>query len=96
MYYGLFRSLTIAQQQDINTQARRLIEFTDEELARFQTGQMSIISGLTADYKVLLILNSPDVVSWSEAGTEFNFDMLLLSEQEFLVEKTGKTLPVVK
>jgi hypothetical protein len=96
MYYGLFRSLTVSQQQDINTQARRLIEFTDEELARFQSGQMSIISGLTADYKVLMILNSPDVVDWTQSGTEFNFDMLVLSEQEFLAEKTGKTLPVVK
>jgi hypothetical protein len=94
--YGIFRDLSVANQYDINTQARRLIEFTDEEIQRFQNGQMSIISGLTADYKILLIVESTTVVDWTYAGCQFSFDMLVMSEQEFLAEKTGKRLPVVK
>ena len=53
---------------------------------------VSIISGLPSDHKVLLMLNSPDVVDWTQPGSEFNFDMNLLTEEEFRAEKG---LPVV-
>ena len=38
------------------------------------------------------MLNSPDVVDWTQPGSEFNFDMNLLTEEEFRAEKG---LPVV-
>lgn len=87
MNYGIFRRLTIGSQEDVNTQARRLIEFDDEEISRTKRGDTSIITGLTSDYKIMLMLRSPDVVDWAQAGTEFNFDLIVLTESEFLAEK---------
>jgi len=89
MNYGIFRRISITEQENINTQARRLIEFDDEEIARAQRGEVSLITGLTSDYKVLLMLRSPQVVNWANPGCEFNFDMVVLTEDEFLAEKKG-------
>ena len=86
MNYGIFRRITIAEQENINTQARRLIEFDDEEIARAQRGEVSLITGLTSDYKILLMLKSADVVDWSQSICEFNFDCIVLTEDEFLAE----------
>jgi len=83
MNYGIFRRISISDQENINTQARRLIEFDDEEIERAQQGKTSLITGLTSDYKILLMLKSPDVVDWTQAGCEFNFDAIVLTEQEF-------------
>jgi len=87
MNYGIFRRIAIAEQENINTQARRLIEFDDEEIARAQRGEVSLLTGLTSDYKILLMLKSADVVDWTQATAEFNFDMIVLTEDEFLTEK---------
>jgi hypothetical protein len=92
LIYGVFRDLSIDQQYDINTQARRMIEITDEEIVRFQNRQENLIDGLGADYKVLLMLNSPDVVDWTQAGSQFNFDMYVLTVQESEAEKKGKKI----
>lgn len=92
MNYGIFRRISVAEQANIQTQARRVIEFDDEERARAERGDVSIISGLPSDHKVLLMLNSPDVVDWTQPGSEFNFDMNLLTEEEFRAERG---LPVV-
>lgn len=89
MNYGIFRRITIAEQENINTQARRMIEFDDEEVQRAQRGETSLVTGLTSDHKIILMLNSPDVIDWAQAGTEFNFDMTVLTEQEFLSERAG-------
>jgi len=96
MNYGIFRRIAIADQENINTQARRLIEFADEEIARAQRGEESIITGLTSDYKIILMLKSADTVDPTQGTFEFNFDAIVLTEQEYLLEKTGKTLPVTK
>jgi hypothetical protein len=90
LIYGVFRDLSIDQQYDVNTQARRMIEITDEEIVRFQNRQENLIDGLGADYKVLLILNSPDEVDWTQPGSQFNFDMYVLTVQEFEAEKKGR------
>ena len=90
MNYGIFRRISIADQENINTQARRLIEFDDEEIARAQRGEVSLITGLTSDYKVLVMLKSADVVDWTQAATEFNLDCIVLTEDEFLAEKGRK------
>ncbi|MBT9175678.1 MAG: hypothetical protein DDT22_01362 [candidate division WS2 bacterium] len=87
MNYGIFRRIPITEQENINTQARRLIEFDDEEIARAQRGEASLITGLTSDHRVLLMLRSPDVVDWANPASEFNFDMIVLTEGEFLAEK---------
>jgi len=87
--YGVFSDLTIDQQYDINTQQKRMIEITDEEIVRYQNKQENLIDGLGADYKVILILNSPDVVDWTQAGTQFSFDMGVLTVQEFENQKKG-------
>lgn len=89
MNYGIFRRITISEQENINTQARRIVEFDNEELARAQRGEMSLITGLTSDYRVLLMLRSPEVVDWAQPTTEFNFDMTVLTEEEFLAERQG-------
>ena len=89
MNYGIFRRITIAEQENINTQARRLIEFDDEEIARAQRGEVSLITGLTSDYKIVLLLKSADVIDWTQAACEFNFDMIVLTEDEFLAETEG-------
>jgi hypothetical protein len=90
LIYGVFRDLSIDQQYDINTQASRMIEITDEEIVRFQNRQENLIDGLGADYKILLMLNSPDVVDWTQANAQFRFDMLVLTVQEFEAEKKGR------
>ena len=89
MNYGIFRRISITDQENIETQARRLIEFDDEEIARAERGEVSLLSGLTSDYKVLLMLKSSDVVDWAQATCEFNFDMLVLTEDEFLAEQSA-------
>jgi len=96
MNYGIFRRISLADQENINTQARRLIEFDDEEIARAQRGEESLITGLTSDYKIMLMLKSADTIDVTNAGFEFNFDAIVLTEQEYLAEKTGKPLPVSK
>jgi len=90
MTYGVFADLSVDQQYDINTQAKRMIEITDEEIVRYQNRQENLIDGLGADYKILLMLNSPDVVSWTQSGTQFNFDVFVLTAQEFEGEKKGR------
>ena len=89
--YHTFRRITITEQKkNINTQARRLIEFDDEEIARAERGEVSPITGLTSGYKVMLMLNSPDTVDWTQADCKFNFNMIVLTEQEYLEEKRGR------
>ena len=88
MNYGIFRRISISDQENINTQARRLIEFDDEEIDRAQSGEVSLLTGLTSDYKVLLMLKSADTIDWTQADCEFNFDMLVLTEEEFVAEQT--------
>lgn len=90
MNYGIFRRISVAEQENINTQARRLIEFDDEEIARAQRGEISLITGLTSDFRVLLMVRAAQVVDWTHPGTEFNFDMVVLTEQEYLAEKAGE------
>jgi hypothetical protein len=96
MNYGIFRRISITDQENINTEARRLIEFDDEEIARAQRGEISLITGLTADYKIILMLESADTVDWTQSGCEFNFDLFVMTEQEYLAQRTGKPLPVYK
>ncbi len=86
MNYGIFRRISIAEQENINTQARRLIEFDDEEINRAARGELSLITGLTSDYRILLLLRSASIVDWVQASTEFNFDAFVLTEAEFLNE----------
>ena len=82
MNYGIFRRIPIEEQENINTQARRIIRFDTEEIARAEAGEISLITGLGSDYKVLLYLKSPDVVDWTQPISEFNFDMIVETEAE--------------
>ena len=98
MNYGIFARISLADQENINTQARRLIEFSDDEIARAARGEESIITGLTADYKIFLMVKSADVCDYDAAtayGTVFNFDAIVLTEAEYLAEKTGSKNNVV-
>jgi len=92
MIYGVFRDLSIDQQYDYNTQEKRMIEITDEEIQRYKNRQENLIDGLGADYKVLLVLNSPDVVDWTQANTQFSFDMFVLTTQEYEEGKKGNRI----
>jgi len=95
MNYGIFQRISISLQEDINTQGRRLIQFDDEEIARAQSGQVSIITGLPANYQIMLMVLSTDTVAVNQANFAFNYDAIVLTEQEFIAQKTGKSLPVV-
>ena len=89
MDYGIFARLTASQQEDVNTQARRLITFDSEEIARAEAGKISIITGLPQNYKIVLMLKSAQVVDWTQTGSIFNFDAEVMSEEEFLAFKKG-------
>lgn len=95
MNYGIFQRITIANQENIDTQGRRLIQFDDEEIARAQSGAISIITGLPANYTIMLMVVSTDTVDVAYATYAFNYDAIVLTEQEFIAQKTGKSLPVV-
>lgn len=87
MNYGIFARISLADQENIDTQGRRLIEFDDDEIARAAAGKESILTGLTSDYKIMLMVNSSDTVDVSNANYQFNFDAKVLTEQEFDQEK---------
>lgn len=96
MNYGIFQRIALSDQENIDTQGRRLIQFDDEEIARAQSGAISIITGLPQSYKIMLMVNSTDTVDvQTSSSTAFNFDAIVLTEQEFIAQKTGKSLPVV-
>ena len=95
MNYGVFARITAANQEDINTQGRRVIEFDGDELQRAQSGGESIITGLTADYKIMLMVNGPTACDVTQANYQFNFDAVVLTETEYYQEKTGKTVGIV-
>ena len=87
MNYGIFRRISIADQENVETTARRRIEFDAEEIARAERGEISLITGLTSDYKILLMLKSADTVDWAQPGSEFNFDAIVLTEGEWQAER---------
>lgn len=95
MNYGIFQRIAISSQEDINTQGRRLIQFDDEEIARAASGQISIITGLPANYQILLMVLSTDTVAVSQANFAFNFDALVLTEQEYIAQNNGSKNAVV-
>jgi hypothetical protein len=95
MNYGIFARITAADQENINTQGRRLITFDSDEIARAQRGDESLISGLSADYKIILFVKGPTAVDVTQANYQFNFDAVVLTDQEYLAAKTGKSLQVL-
>lgn len=96
MNYGIFARITAADQEDINTQGRRLIRFDSDEVARAQRGEESIITGLTADYKIILMVESTVAVDVTQVDYQFNFDAVVLTQQEFLSLKTGQKNTLVQ
>ena len=68
--YGTFKSIPIGDQENINTQARRLI--------RFDKKASILTSGLSPGCKLLLMLRSPDIIDWERS--EFNFDIFVLDK----------------
>jgi len=95
MNYGIFQRIAISSQEDINTQGRRLIQFDDEEIARAASGQISIITGLPSNYQIMLMVNSTVAVDVTQANYAFNFDALVMTEAEYILQVTGKAAAVV-
>lgn len=87
MPYMIFRNISLENQYSVETISRRVIEFDSEELERASRGEVSVITGLTADYKLVLVLNSPDVVDWTNANSDFLIEVQVLTEQEFSREQ---------
>ena len=90
MHYGIFRRIPIDQQENVETVARRRIEFGGQEIARVERGDKSIITGLTSDFKILLMLKSPDTVNWALPESEFSFDAIVLTELEWKAEMAAR------
>ncbi len=85
MNYGIFARISASDQENINYQGRRLITFDSDELARAATpGAESIITGLTADYQILLYVQGPSAVDVTQSNYAFNFSAEVLSNQEYL------------
>lgn len=83
MTYDVFRELTFAEQQNINTEASRLMFISGSEKERDTRGERSIISGLPTAYKIRLVVESPDIVDWVSRPSKFNFAAFSMSEIKF-------------
>lgn len=87
MDYGTFRRISIADQANIHTREGRLIRFDDEEIARAERGDLSIITGLPSGYRIQLMVRSSMAVDWTQAANEFSFEAEILTREEFLAEQ---------
>lgn len=83
MNYGIFARISASDQENINYQGRRLITFDSDEIARANAGQESIITGLTADYSIMLYVEGPTACDVTQANYQFNFSAEVLSDQEY-------------
>lgn len=87
MNYGIFQRISASDQESILTQGRRLIEFDDDEIARYEAGQVSLISGLTADYQLFLMVDGPTAIDHTQANFQFSFEMYVLTTDEYEAAK---------
>ena len=80
--YGTFQGISWEEQQNVNTKEIRQIRFDTEELERAERGEVGLINGLLPDYKLLIMINSPDVVNWDLTQSRFQFDMIVQTAEE--------------
>lgn len=90
MNYGIFAAISAANQQDVNTQANRTIDFDSAELDRAARGEASLLTGLGPDYKIVIMVKSPSTISMSYASTSFLFNAIVATEAEHAAQMKGK------
>ncbi len=90
MNYSIFAAITAANQQDVNTQANRTIDYGSEELDRAASGQPSLLTGLGPDYKIVIMVKSPSTIDMTYASTFFLFNAIVSTEAEHAAQMKGK------
>lgn len=88
--YEIFRNISLSDQFNVETSGVRTIQFDSEEMARAARGEICAATGLTSDYKLVLVLKSADTVDWTQTNSTFSFEVTVLTEQEYEAEKRAR------